>query len=693
MKKKLILLFIIVVCFPIILSIILSSNLVTGGIESMLNKRALSSLQVASNVFEQFNDDISLKARIISQLDDIRNTIIKKDSIELIKDLNYMRQDLKINFYDGIIEIYDNSGNLLVSEPQISKRLTSREIINNVLKGQVKNYSDFDNGKLKITSAYPIYSDEFAQPIGLVSIVFMVSDELADEIKKIANTEIIFYSTKDNVLSTSIMINGERYNNFPEKNQDGTLVSEIKAGKRYYLTQSQLKKASNGTYYLAVAIDKTDVKYIVSSLRNGLYIIGMMALIFALLLAITFSRGITDPIKKLVLGVQTVGKGNLNNEVKILSNDEFQILAEHFDSMRLKIKDMIDKLYSANRALDKKVMVLSVINRINQIIIKQAGNELLKEILSVIVNEMNAERSSIMFINRHTKQLMLKIVYLKDEEKSKTIKQYISFDLGEGIAGYVAETGKTFISNDALNDSQFKKYEPDEMNEDIFNIICVPLLDDTGNVHGVINVVNKPEIFSDEDKILLEAIAHQIAIAIQNANLYELAITDGMTKLFIHRYFQGRLDTEIKRAERYNTKVSLIMLDIDHFKKFNDEYGHPVGDEVIKKVAMIIKNNIRESIDIASRYGGEEFAVILPETEIEGTRLIAERIRKNIEDMVIEIDNLKLKLTISAGCAEFPLHANDKESLVEEADSALYHSKENGRNRVTVAGKRGEINA
>jgi diguanylate cyclase (GGDEF)-like protein len=211
----------------------------------------------------------------------------------------------------------------------------------------------------------------------------------------------------------------------------------------------------------------------------------------------------------------------------------------------------------------------------------------------------------------------------------------------------------------------------------------VPLFDED-KVIGVINVADREESFSEEDALMLQGVADQIAIALQKARLYELAITDGLTGLFIHRYFQMRLESEIARANRGSEKLALIMFDIDHFKKFNDTYGHQVGDRVIRLVSERIKKNIREGIDIAARYGGEEFTVIMPETGIEGAMAFAERLRQAIEETTLEHEGQTLKVTISLGCAVFPEHAATRENLICNADSALYRSKENGRNCSTA---------
>ncbi|MBN1837050.1 MAG: sensor domain-containing diguanylate cyclase [Spirochaetales bacterium] len=174
------------------------------------------------------------------------------------------------------------------------------------------------------------------------------------------------------------------------------------------------------------------------------------------------------------------------------------------------------------------------------------------------------------------------------------------------------------------------------------------------------------------------------SIAIENANLYWQATTDRMTKLFSHHFFQKNLEEEIARGHRYGGTFSLIMLDIDHFKKFNDTYGHLQGDVIIKEIAGIMRRSVR-SIDLTARYGGEEFAVILPEVDIRGAAVVAERLRAAVEGFPFSGEDGPLHVSISVGVAQFkPGRIRSSSELIAEADRALYQSKEMGRNRVTL---------
>ena len=190
--------------------------------------------------------------------------------------------------------------------------------------------------------------------------------------------------------------------------------------------------------------------------------------------------------------------------------------------------------------------------------------------------------------------------------------------------------------------------------------ITIAALDYLGNI---LNDLKAPTIISE----------HKIT------QIAEIAITDGLTQLFDVSTFQARLETEIKRYKRYGSEVSVLMIDIDDFKQFNDDHGHQEGDRILVEVALLIEKTTRD-LDICCRYGGEEFSVILPQTDYTAALKIAGRIRKRIES--------KLKkgpgITVSIGCAMCPKDAKSTNVLVQKADKALYFSKANGKNQVTA---------
>lgn len=183
---------------------------------------------------------------------------------------------------------------------------------------------------------------------------------------------------------------------------------------------------------------------------------------------------------------------------------------------------------------------------------------------------------------------------------------------------------------------------------------------------------------------MLGVICNQVAVAVENAKMYkrmeEMATTDGLTELPNHRAFQARFSEMLLRAERHGKPVTLILSDVDRFKSINDTYGHPVGDQVLKRVARALADQARK-VDVVARYGGEEFAIVLEETDAEGAQLLCERVRQQVAAQVMNSDKGAFRVTVSLGIASYPQDGVEKHHLVERADQALYAAKEGGRNR------------
>lgn len=193
--------------------------------------------------------------------------------------------------------------------------------------------------------------------------------------------------------------------------------------------------------------------------------------------------------------------------------------------------------------------------------------------------------------------------------------------------------------------------------------------------------------FKRDAPSFLNLIQNEVTMLLDNARLYEsakrLAITDGLTRIYNHRFFQELFEKEFKRSDRYGTIFSLIMLDIDFFKRINDTYGHLYGDEILKEIADLVKSCLR-SMDIVARYGGEEFAVLLPETNLAEAVQTAERIRRAVESHDFMASRGQgLKVTVSQGVTAYPSPGvTNRSDIVAKADAALYEAKESGRNRV-----------
>lgn len=218
----------------------------------------------------------------------------------------------------------------------------------------------------------------------------------------------------------------------------------------------------------------------------------------------------------------------------------------------------------------------------------------------------------------------------------------------------------------------------------------IPLVS-RGKLIGIMQVITeKGTMPTERERHLLMIFANSAAVAIDNSLLHkkteELTITDALTELFNFRYFRGKLADELRRADRYRQRFSLLMMDLDHFKRINDAFGHQTGNIVLREVANVIKLCVRD-VDIVARYGGEEFIVILPQTGDQDALIIAERIRSSVAKGYFgdSQGHRDLQITISIGVASYPNGVHTLEQLLEKVDKALYKAKADGRNRVYMS--------
>lgn len=334
--------------------------------------------------------------------------------------------------------------------------------------------------------------------------------------------------------------------------------------------------------------------------------------------------------------------------------------------------------------------VLSVVTDFSQAIgaqLESAG--LYRAILMKTAELVGAEQASLMIFDETSQELSIKCVKGLNEK----IVQNLRVKPGQGIAGLVFETGRSLLVKNVDQDQRFT--ERQRVRYKTKSLICVPLRIDQRKI-GVINLTDKIDGgFDENDLRLIESIASHASVALDRTDYYKMSedlrkasITDSLTDLYNRRFFQDRMSEEIERSQRHGLPVSLIMLDIDNFKQYNDTYGHLAGDEALRLTAATLKHSVR-NIDRVARYGGEEFAVILPMTEIAAARDIAERIRSGVAGRYFPDDALRatVRLTASLGIASFPEHADNLLDLVGNADKALYMAKVSGKNRVALFDK------
>jgi diguanylate cyclase (GGDEF)-like protein len=360
--------------------------------------------------------------------------------------------------------------------------------------------------------------------------------------------------------------------------------------------------------------------------------------------------------------------------------DKQKKLAAAYDELL----DKNTRLQVTNEQLDQKVAELAALNAVSRgLNMVSTLDQVLKLILEKTIELLSVEKGSLMLINEETDTLELKVV-IGAEMDARPERAEGRLKVGEGIAGMALRQGTPIAINDGAKNPKFKMMLPEDAS--VRSLLCVPLILNNRKI-GVINLTNKLTGlgFTDNDKTLVATMAAQAAITIENARLYNLAIFDGLTNLHVARYFHLYLEKEIQRCRRYGGQVSLVMCDLDHFKSINDTHGHQVGDLVLQRLAQIIRETAR-TIDVPARYGGEEFAVILPETDLEGAAIFAERLRKAVETTPIRFRDRELAVTLSVGVANFPSSgAENKTQLVGLADKLLYDAKRGGRNQVHVS--------
>jgi len=258
---------------------------------------------------------------------------------------------------------------------------------------------------------------------------------------------------------------------------------------------------------------------------------------------------------------------------------------------------------------------------------------------------------------------------------------------GDVFDQYVIKTMQSLLIEDTKRDFRFDFDKIDKGDSrTILSLISVPLVIGSKTL-GILRVDSPMENhFKTEDLRLLKTIGDIGAIAIENAQLYEtvedLAIRDSLTGLYLRRYLLERMTQEISRVLRRDKELSFLMIDLDMFKKYNDKFGHTAGDIVLRTVGLTLSDCFKDPGNLVSRYGGEEFAVLLPDCPKKDAIKIAEEIRKKIESQIIILRRQKTNITVSIGVATFPEDTQIKEELIGKADEALYAAKAKGRNRV-----------
>ena len=342
------------------------------------------------------------------------------------------------------------------------------------------------------------------------------------------------------------------------------------------------------------------------------------------------------------------------------------------------ILDNIRTLYDINQQLAK-------VNDFKTLTIKT---------LSSAVEAMRAQRANLMLLNEQTNRLEIKVVWgdipraVRDGINEGRIRTR-SLAIGEGISGRAAQLGEPLRLNHRSKIEQFST-------KPVHCIMAVPLVYG-GRLLGVINLTNKVDALGNEDPVgryteqdeqLAIGLADQAAHNLHKARLYDASITDRLTGLKNSRHFQEQLERQIARCKQQGAGLALAIVDIDHFKRFNDTWGHKAGDFVLTETARILEESCRTSgQDHAFRYGGEEFCMLLTDTTLAEARLFMDAFRNTVATATHDWQGQTLRVTCSVGICHLPTQTADSRELFEQADAALYVAKQAGRNRVAIHGE------
>ncbi|MGH2787308.1 MAG: diguanylate cyclase [Actinomycetota bacterium] len=387
------------------------------------------------------------------------------------------------------------------------------------------------------------------------------------------------------------------------------------------------------------------------------------------------ARLITHPLEQLSDGAQAITDGNFDHRIPVRSHDEVGRVAIAFNEMTARLRETINELSSSRNQLERAVRRVGETLRSTHDM-----KQMLESIVNTAADAVRADAAVLWMFTATRESVYPAIIRGVVGGSMESIR------VGDGIAGQVAERGNSIVLPSDDIAPRRARGEPD------FPVAAAIPLYSQARLMGVMTIYRKdPEdtlTRSDVDTMIF--LAEQGGVAIENVLLHEdaqrLSLTDGLTGVWNRRYFQMQFRQILATASRFDRPFSIMMLDLDHFKRVNDTHGHQRGDAILVEFSQRVSGALRE-IDTFARYGGEEFICLLAETGLGGAATTAEKIREVIKSKPFGgMGDEPISLTVSIGVASYPEHGDSFRGLVEAADQALYRAKQEGRDRVRTAG-------
>jgi diguanylate cyclase (GGDEF)-like protein len=505
--------------------------------------------------------------------------------------------------------------------------------------------------------------------LGYVGVSVTRAPEFAREVARMSALEVRLIRGGQ-VLASTI---GERGSAEPES-------GDVEIGDTKYRGRfTQARDPAGPPVQVGLFVEGADLRDAIGDQRLLIGAILIAFLLLALFSSVVVVRALQTQIEQFLAAARRLAHGDFSRPVPVEGADEFAALAGEFNAMSAQLENKIDEVERKRSELEE------TIRRVGDAFATGLDREaIVNLVVRTAVEACEAETGRALPI---------------DARRMHRAR------VGEGSSELDAALEAAERSAFAVDDEAGSDWLASLEGKDDIHLHR-PVRAEVGGVHalaaqlvarlgrggaqeqvGVVSIARRGKGFDETEYELFSYLTGQAAVSIENVDLHEIvqmqAVTDELTGLYNLRHFHDTLDSEIERSRRFGTDVGLAMLDIDDFKQINDTFGHPQGDVVLLEVGRVLRSLSRD-IDEPARYGGEEMAVVLPQTDLNGAELLAERMRSAIEALEIKRLDGKgtLGITASFGVASLPVCAVDKDGLIAEADAALYRAKRAGKNRV-----------